>query len=72
MIIILITIIIIIIHHQLFIIELECPWTMNLCFPYAQFLSLCIFPNHRVSPWGAHAMGALLPSVDFMEDSSIW
>ncbi len=33
------------------------------------FLSLCIFPDHRVSLSGAHAMGAFLPSVDVMEDS---
>ena len=35
------------------------------------FLSLCIFPDHRVAPWGADAKGAFLPSVDIMEDSSI-
>ncbi len=27
------------------------------------FFSLCIFPFHRVSPWGAHAIGAFLPDL---------
>ncbi len=32
--------------------------------------SLCIFLNHMVAPWGAHAMGPFLPSVDVMVDYS--